>query len=165
MRKKAWYVLYTRSKWEKKCAESIKENGYEVYLPLIKTLKQWSDRKKMIEIPLISGYLFVKIYNKDSYKILDTLGIVGFVKFGGNPALIRDSQINALKKAINNNLIIESINKTFEKGQKVKIISGPMKGAEGEYVTKAHKTNFIINMSNIGYSLKIEINAQDVMEL
>ena len=56
-----WYAIYTKSRWEKKCAKTMQADGYTIYLPLIKTLKQWSDRKKMVEIPLIPGYIFVNV--------------------------------------------------------------------------------------------------------
>jgi transcription antitermination factor NusG len=67
--------------------------------------------------------------------------------------------------AITKNIPIELIAKSLKKGQKVKILSGPMKGAEGEYVELRHKTNFIINLNQIGFSLKLEINASEVVKI
>ena len=165
MIEKTWYAIYTRSRWEKKSAKLMEDSGYMVYLPLVKTLKQWSDRKKRVEIPLISGYVFVKVSEGDYYKILETPGVVCYVTFEGKAAPIRDSQIDAMRNAIEGNLKVEAVDDILETGQKVKIISGPMKGAEGEYVKIAHKTNFIINLSSIGFSLKVEINADDVVKV
>ena len=165
MIEKTWYAIYTRSRWEKKSAKLMEDSGYMVYLPLVKTLKQWSDRKKRVEIPLISGYVFVKVSEGDYYKILETPGVVCYVTFEGKAAPIRDSQIDAMRNAIEGNLKIEAVDDILETGQKVKIISGPMKGSEGEYVKIAHKTNFIINLSSIGFSLKVEINADDVVKV
>lgn len=162
---KIWYALYTRSRWEKRCAELIKANGYQVYLPLIKTLRQWSDRKKKVEIPLISGYVFVNISESEYYKILETPGIVCYVTFEGKAAPIRSSQIEAIKMAIDGGLKMEHTNKYLSPGQKVKIISGPMKNMEGEYEETVNKSNFIINLNNIGFSLKVEINALDVINI
>jgi transcription antitermination factor NusG len=160
-----WYAIYTRSRSEKKTAELMKQCGYQVYLPLIKTLRQWSDRKKWVEIPLISSYIFVNVSLREYYAILDTPGVVCYVTFEGKAAPIRNSDIEALKMAINKNIPIKLIAKPLKKGQKVKIIDGPMKGAEGEYVESRHKTNFIINLSQIGFSLKLEINANDVVKI
>lgn len=165
MVKKTWYALYVRSRWEKKSAQWMTERGYTVYLPLVKTLKQWSDRKKKVEIPLISSYVFIKVSEKEYYKILETPGVVSYVTFEGKAAPIRDSQIDMMRNAIEGNLCIEAVGTALEKGQRVKVISGPMKGAEGEFVKVAHKTNFIINMNSIGFSLKVELNADDVVKL
>lgn len=165
MLKKTWYALYVRSRWEKKCAQQIEENGYTVYLPLIKTLRQWSDRKKMVEIPLISSYVFVNVNEKEYYNILETPGVVSYVTFEGKAAPIRESQIDIMRNAIEGNLKIEAVDRILKSGQKVKIISGPLKGNEGEYIETAHKSNFIISLSNIGFSLTVEINADDVIKL
>lgn len=164
MQNKTWYALYIRSRWEKKSAQLMQNSGYVVYLPLIKTLRQWSDRKKMVEIPLISSYVFVNVSEKEYYDILNTPGVVGYVTFEGKAAPIRDSQIEAMKSAIEGNLKVQAVDKV-KVGQKVRIISGPLKGAEGEFVELVHKTNFIINLNNIGFSLAVEINAEDVVKL
>jgi transcription antitermination factor NusG len=165
MEKRNWYAIYTRSRSEKKTAEAMQNNGYHVYLPLIKTLRQWSDRKKWVEIPLISSYIFVNVTEREYYAILDTPGVVCYVTFEGKAAPIRNSDIEALKMAINKNIPIELIAKPLKKGQKVKIIAGPMKGAEGEYVSTNHKTNFIINIRQIGFLLKVEIHDNHVVKI
>ena len=59
-----WYAIYTRAKAEKKVYEQLERSGYEVYLPLTTTIKQWSDRKKKIKTPLISSYVFIKTEEK-----------------------------------------------------------------------------------------------------
>lgn len=140
-------------------------NGYQVYLPLVKTLRQWSDRKKWVEVPLISSYVFVNISKCEYYNILNTPGVICYVTFEGKAAKIHDSQMEALRIAVEGNMPIELFTEKQKAGQKVKIIAGPMKGAEGEYVATKHKTNLIINMSQIGFSLKVEIHANHVVKI
>jgi len=165
MELKKWYAIYTRSRAEKKVAELMQINGYTAYVPLIKTLRQWSDRKKMVEIPLISSYVFVYVSEREYYKILSTPGAVAYVTFEGKAAPIPAPQIEAMRIAIQGNIPIELTHESMKVGEKVKVIAGLMKGAEGEYVETKHKCNFIINMSNIGFVLKLEIHASDVIKL
>jgi transcription antitermination factor NusG len=160
-----WYAIYTRSRQEKKVAELMKKNGYTVYLPLIKTMRQWSDRKQKVEIPLISLYVFVQVTERDYYSILNTPGAVKYVTFDGKAAPIPENQILAMKMAVDNNLKIEITNETIEPGELVKVVSGPIKGAEGELIRAVHKRNFLIRLHNIGFSLILEVNAGDVIKL
>jgi len=165
MEKSIWYAVYTRSRREKKVAELLINDGYQAYLPLVKTLRQWSDRKKMVEVPLISLYVFVNVSEREYYNVLNTPGVVRYVTFEGKAAPIRNSEIEAMKMAIEGNLNVTLTQESIDLGQKVKIIAGPMRGAEGEYVETKHKSNFIINLNNIGFTLKVEVNALDVVKL
>jgi transcriptional antiterminator RfaH len=160
-----WYAVYTRSRQEKKVAGWMQKNGYTVYLPLIKTMRQWSDRKQKVEIPLISSYVFVHVGERDYYSILNTPGAVGYVTFEGKAAPIPEKQITAMKTAIDCNVDIEVTTDTIEPGEMVKVIAGPLKGTEGEMIGTVHKRNFLIRLSNIGFSLKAEVNAADVVKI
>ena len=84
-----WYVVKTRSRAEEKVAQRIDSKGLNVYLPLQKTIRQWSDRKKTVEVPLISSYIFVHMEEKDLYKTLPIQGTVNVLKHLGKPAKIR----------------------------------------------------------------------------
>ena len=85
MVKKHWYAVYVRSRNEKKVYELIKEKDIETYLPLVKTLRQWSDRKKMVEVPLFNSYVFVYVDLLEHFKVRQVPGIVNFVCFEGKP--------------------------------------------------------------------------------
>src|ERR1700749_5016142 len=92
-----WYPVYTHAKAEKKAAQSLEGKGIETYLPLRRQLKQWSDRKKWVEEPLIKSYLFVRIAEHDQTEVLMTRGIARFIYFGGKIASMPASQIDNLK--------------------------------------------------------------------
>jgi transcriptional antiterminator RfaH len=165
MNGRRWYAVYTRSRTEKKVIEQMDANGYEAYLPLVKTIRQWSDRKKKVEVPLISCYVFVHVSEAEYYKILSTPGVVRYVTFEGKAAPIPDLQIDTMKKAIEGNLNIEATTKKITPGQMVKIIFGPLNGMEGELLKWNNKHNLIIRLNNIGYTLKVKINAGDIVKL
>ncbi len=141
------------------------QHGFDVYLPLVKTIRQWSDRKKKVEIPLIPGYVFVQVNEKEYYQVVNTPGVVRYVTFEGKAAPIPEKQILLIKQSIEGNLMIEPSQEKFEPGEKVKIISGPLNGFEGELLTINRKSNLIIRLDAIGYTLKIEISQAQVIKL
>lgn len=165
MEQQTWYAIYTKSRTEIRVAEQMKGNGFTVYLPMVKTLRQWSDRKKKVEIPLIRSYVFVKVSEREYYDILNTPGVVRYVTFDGKAAPIPEKQILALQMAVANEADIEISTEPMAPGQPVKIISGPLKGAEGEYIFGKGKRNFVIRLNQIGYALKVEVHANDVIKL
>ena len=91
-----WYAVYTRSRSEKSLMELLKEKGIEAYVPLRKVIHQWSDRKRLVEEPLIRSYCFVKVSNKDYYEVLNTQGAVRYIWFSGKAASIPERQIDTL---------------------------------------------------------------------
>lgn len=141
------------------------QHGFDVYLPLVKTIRQWSDRKKKVELPLIPGYVFVKVNEKEYYQVVNSPGVVRYVTFEGKAAPIPEKQILLIKQSIEGNLMVEPSQEKFEPGEKVKIISGPLNGFEGELLNINHKSNLIIRFDAIGYTLKIEVNPAYVIKL
>ena len=91
-----WYAVYTRSRFEKKAAERLAEQGIEAYVPLQRVMRQWSDRRKPVLEPAFRSYVFVRINHLHYYKVLDTPGIVRYVFFDGKPAVVRDEEIETL---------------------------------------------------------------------
>ncbi|MEA3296034.1 MAG: UpxY family transcription antiterminator, partial [Patescibacteria group bacterium] len=125
-----WYAVYTRSRFEKKVNEKLIEKDIEVFLPLQKTVRQWSDRKKTVEIPLIRSYVFVKINFNDYLKVLDTYGVVRFMTYirNSNPAPIPREQINNLRILTKTDSDIEVTCEKLNPGDKIKVTSGLLNG-------------------------------------
>jgi len=98
-----WYVLYTKSRNEKKVANLLTAKGIEVYSPLQEVIKQWSDRKKKVQEPVFRSYVFVhlKNYETDSVTVLMTPGAVRFLWWLGKPGLVRDDEIQLIKDFLN----------------------------------------------------------------
>lgn len=155
---KKWYAVYTKSRKEKVTAERLKEQNIEVYLPLYKTLRQWSDRKKMVEIPLIHSYIFVRTSLSEYFTILNTEGVVTFVKFESNPAPIPDYQIDNLKILLQTDTSWEISCEEFSLGEQVKVNSGPLKGLLGYVVEYKKKKKVLINIESINQNIIFAIN-------
>lgn len=102
-----WYAVYTKPRWEKKVASLLEAKGIEFYCPLNKVVKQWSDRKKTVLEPLFRSYVFVQVEEKQKWELMNMNGILNYVHYMGQPARIRDSEIETVKKFLNE---FESVN-------------------------------------------------------
>lgn len=94
---KQWYVIYTRPRWEKKVDRLLKQQDIESYCPVRKVISQWADRKKEVELPLFSSYVFVRITQREEYRVRQTLGVLNFIYYMAKPAIIRDTVIEKIK--------------------------------------------------------------------
>lgn len=150
-----WYPVYTRSRAEKKAYDELTRKGIQAYLPLRKTLKQWSDRKKIIDEPLIKSYLFVYISTKEYAEVLMTNGIARFLYFSGKIAAMPDQQIENLKLLLATDDQLEIHEYDIQPGQRVRIKAGPFKDMIAEMVSLHNKQRIILRLENIGYSIEI----------
>jgi transcription antitermination factor NusG len=155
-----WYAVYTKPRNEKKLADRLNEQGIEAYLPMRKTLKQWSDRKKMVSEPLISSYVFVNIFQKDYFEVLNTPGAVRYIWFSGKPAVIPSNQIQALKLILSQDLEVDCVSGTLPKGTRVKVVSGPLKELTGELLNYAGKHRVVIRLEHLEKALLLTISPQ-----
>ena len=156
-----WFALKTRSRHEKKVELQLKRKGIECFLPVYESIRYWSDRKKKVELPLFSCYLFVKITLKEKMNALQTDGAVHFIAFNNLPAAIPDAQINSLKKIIDNNLPIAHVN-DWEVGQKVEVKSGPLKGVQGKIQKIKNKSQLVIIIDALAQAVGVEIDEKEV---
>ena len=92
-----WFVIYTKSRQEKKVALELEKMGITVYCPMINQIRQWSDRKKKVEVPLISSYVFVQLKERDREAVFEVPGIVRYVYWLEKPAIVRDEEIAVMK--------------------------------------------------------------------
>jgi len=150
-----WYPVYTRSRAEKKAHDELIRKGIVSYLPLRKTLKQWSDRKKIVEEPLIKSYLFVYISSKEYTEVLMTNGIARFIYFSGKIAAMPDQQIDHLKLLLATEEELSVFDYEIKPGEKVLIKAGPFKDMIAELVSVHHKKRIILRLDNIGYAIEI----------
>ena len=151
-----WYPIYTRSRAEKKTAAELTRKNITCYLPLQKTLKQWSDRKKIVEEPLLQSYLFVYISAKEYAEVLMTSGVARFIYFSGKIAAMPDQQIKELKLLLATATELEVISHDVLPGQKVLIKAGPFQGILAELVTIKNKNSLILRLQTLGYAINIK---------
>ena len=163
--KSFWNVIYTRSRAEKKVNQLLNEQGIITFLPLIKEVRQWSDRKRKVEVPLINSYVFVKADKNNYLKILETPGVVKFIKFINKNAVISEQEINNLKIIISNNIAdFNIIHNDFSKGEKIEIKSGNFKGLTG-IIDSQKKDALVVRITELNISLLIEISKINVIKI
>lgn len=158
--RKNWLIIYVRPRWEKKVDRLLQEQGIETFCPLITTENQWADRKKQVSVPLFTGYVFVRIDDRDLTKVRYTLGVLNYIYFMGKPAVVRDIEIEKLKEMLEmyNDLEIVNLN-TLAPGDRVRIRSGLFSNQEGEIIKVEGKT-VLMSFDHIDCALvtRIEIN-------
>ena len=154
-----WYPVYTHPRAEKKAHRVLSDKGVEVYLPLRRQLKQWSDRKKWIEEPLIKSYLFVHITEKQQTEVLMTKGISRFIYFGGKITPMPDRQIDDLKLLMSSAIELEITEENLLPGEKVILKAGPLKGMTGEIISYRSQKQLILRLENLGCSVIIHVSA------
>jgi transcription antitermination factor NusG len=163
---KKWHVITTRSRTEKKVYASLQSKNIECFLPLQKKLRHWKDRKKWVEMPVISGYCFVKINKLEMENVLNTQHIVNFIRFEGKPASISSIQMEFLKKMLSqSDFEVEVSKENFKPGKKVEIIDGPMAGIQGELISCRGKDKFILRIQQIKTTYLVEISAEKIVGL
>lgn len=152
-----WYAVYTKPRAEKLVFSRLVEEGVEAFLPLQKTFRKWSDRKKLVEKPLLSSYIFVKVVPVDFPKVYKTIGVVKFVVFEGKPASIPQKQIDNLRLLINSDAEIEVTSVKFEKGDNVEVVNGSMVGLTGELIKVGGKKRVIVRIDRLDQNIVLTI--------
>jgi transcription antitermination factor NusG len=128
------------------------------YLPLYTTLRQWSDRKKKVILPLFSCYVFVNIKSKDYYRVLNIPGVIRYITFEGKAVTIPEQQIRTVMKLLEYRIEVEEFPDVFHKGANVEIISGPLSGVCGELIEFAGKKRVVIRFESIRKSIVIFVS-------
>ena len=155
-----WYALYTKARAEKKVYEELRQKGLEAYLPLRKELRQWSDRKKWVEMPIINSYIFVHLQMADYRRVFESQGVVSYVSRKGKAVIIPGREIEAMRRAVASNLSFNVETSTIRKGQTITIASGPLKGITGEVVEIQGARKLYLRISHIGYSLVVNLDEE-----
>lgn len=156
---KNWHALYVASRQEKKVLEKLQKKNIEAYLPILKTMRQWSDRKKWVEMPLLSGYIFIKIDVTQNDKALQTPGVVNFVRAEGKIAKVRDVEIERLKQLIElgYQMEVNSTKRSYKEGDKIKITSGALKNIEGFVIQNKEGRYIDVLLESIGQSIRVKL--------
>jgi transcriptional antiterminator RfaH len=154
---KNWFAVYTRSNYEKKVYALLEKQSIETYLPIQKSLRQWSDRKRWVEEPLIRSYIFVKISEKQYFQVLNTPGVVCFVTFSGKAAVIPPAQIEILRRLLTTDITLEVSTEALRPGDTVEIIAGKLLGITGELIEHKGNKKVVIRIEQTGHSLLLTI--------
>lgn len=144
-----WHAVYTKPRHEKKALERLSINGFEVFCPMINTVKKWSDRKKKVSIPLIPSNIFIKVDEKNRTKVLTDPSILNFVYWLGKPAIIRDYEIERLKGLISKEKMQEFEIRKLKIGEKISVSKGYLKD-ENATIKKVNNNYVHVELSELG---------------
>ncbi|SDJ59909.1 Transcription antitermination factor NusG [Pedobacter sp. ok626] len=158
-----WLVVYTRPRWEKKVDKLLKEQDIKSYCPIKQVTNQWADRKKIVDLPLFSGYVFVWVSEREEYKVRATLGVLNFIYYMGKPAVIRDNVIENIEHLLSTHSDYEVINsQEINHGDRIRIKSGIFYNQEGT-VIKVHGKTVLMVFDHLNCALVSNVPLADVM--
>lgn len=161
-----WHAIYTRSRAEKRLYQELHSRNIECYLPLQKELRQWSDRTKWVEEPLLRSYLFVKVSEREYYDVINSSFAVGYVTFGGKAVPIPEQQIEALRIFLENaNRKVDLCPANLEKGECVEVVGGPLKGIQGEIIQIRGKNRIVIRFDSLGTCVYTDISMDKIKQV
>src|SRR5215831_9980503 len=147
-----WYAIYTRPRWEKKVNQLLLEKGVESYCPLNKIRRKWSDRLKVVEEPLFKSYVFVKVQDGERSMVRTTNGVINFVYWDKKPAVIKEKEINAIKRFLDEHENVQVQQVDIKLNQRVKVIAGSLMDQEGKVIDVRHKM-VKVAIDSLGYIL------------
>lgn len=152
-----WFVLYTKHLAERKVAERLRNAGIECYLPMYTTVRQWSDRKKKIEKPLINSVVFVKTSERRLNDVYFIQGVNGVLKYLGRPALVQEHEIQNLRILLQEVHVNELDQVTISAGDLVEVVRGPFIGLLANAVQMQNSMRLIIEIKNMGIGFTVNV--------
>jgi transcription antitermination factor NusG len=156
-----WFVFYTKSRHEMKVSSYLQRKGYEVFLPVQRVLRQWSDRKKWVVTPLFRSYIFVNDTESKIQDILQVPGIAWNVRYNKKPAYLREQEIETIKRFLATGLFIETnVDPAFQLGDEAEVLDGPLKGIRGKIIDTPSGERFSVTLEVLGNSMIIRLDAR-----
>jgi transcription antitermination factor NusG len=152
-----WLAVYTKPRWEKKVNKLLQEKGVESYCPLNKIRRKWSDRIKTVEEPLFKSYVFVKVNELDRTSVRMTNGVINFVYWDGKPAVIKEKEINAIRRFLDEYENVEVRPMDLSINQRVLVTGGPLMDQEGKIIALRTKIAKVA-IDSLGYILIAHID-------
>jgi len=141
-----WFALCVKSRHEKSAAGQLESRGFESFAPLYRATHQWTDRTKILQLPLFPGYVFCRFRPISLPLVLDTRGVFDVVRYGSNLAAIDDCEIEALQNVVRSGLNAEPA-PYFLTGETVFIDRGPLAGLQGTVLQNRDKGGTRLNLS------------------
>ncbi len=160
--RKRWLVLFTRPRYEKKIDQQLRDLSIISFLPLREELRSWSDRKKLVQLPLFSGYLFVKVNERERIAALEIEGTLRYVSFSGVIAEVSEETIENLKIAATRPADLRIEEAGLKLGQNVRVRHGPLAGMRGRLIEFRGNTRVAITVEAINQVVSVEVPLADL---
>jgi transcription antitermination factor NusG len=158
---KKWYAVYTKPRWEKKVHRLLEEKGVECYCPLNKVHRKWSDRIKIVEEPLFKSYVFVRVNEEEKTPVRMVNGVVNFVYWLGKPAVIKDKEIQTIRKFMNDYEDVEVRQVNIQPDTQVVVKQGVLMGKRGT-VKRVLRKKVEVLIESIGFTLTAYIEKSKI---
>jgi transcription antitermination factor NusG len=160
----SWYAVYTKPRWEKKVFLLMSEGGYEAYCPMNRTRKKWSDRMKWVEEPLFKSYIFVRLAEEELTKARMFNGVVNFVYWLGKPAVIKDKEIEIIRKFLNEYKEVQVIRLDLKKDEQIIIQRGAFMNKAAR-VVKVFNNKVQVIIESLDYALVAVVDKSNLSHI
>ncbi|MFL6446642.1 MAG: UpxY family transcription antiterminator [Bryobacteraceae bacterium] len=159
-----WYALRVRPRWEKLVTTAISGKDYEVFLPVYRKTREWSDRSKVLDCPLFPGYVFWRGNLSRQPRLVSTPGVIGILNFGGIPAVISEGEIDGLRVAISSGALVEPWQYVRE-GERVRVYKGSLSGLEGILIRTKRDCRVVLSVESLYRSVAVEVDRDSIAPL
>jgi transcription antitermination factor NusG len=159
-----WYALTVKHQHERAIEAALQQKGFEAFAPMYRSQRKWSDRKKEIELPLFSGYVFCRFAHETKARVLSTPAIARVVDFGGVPAAIPAAEIEAVRAIVNSALAVRPW-PHLKPGDRVRVERGPLRGIEGTLVREKDALELIVSVQLLQRAVAVQVDAASVVPL
>jgi transcription antitermination factor NusG len=156
-----WYAISVRSRYEKLVAQHLEQRGVNCFLPVYRSVRRWKDRRKILDMALFPGYVFVNMDGRDRLDVLTAPGVLRFVTFQGQLTAVPDGEIRALQSTVSAGLKARPHPYLLD-GRKVRVTSGPLAGVEGIIVRLKERFRLVLSIELLMRSVMIELDEGDV---
>ncbi|MFK7979542.1 MAG: UpxY family transcription antiterminator [Saprospiraceae bacterium] len=161
-----WFAVYTKYKREKTIEKDLTRQGIQAYLPIQHLTRIYASKKKKVQMPLISCYIFVKITKAEYLSVLQTESVVNFVRIAKNLISIPEREIEIMRKVVGEGIpVMAEPSSAFRKGDQVEIIGGNLTGLSGVLIDNHGAKEVIIDLESMGYSLRMTLEAKFLRKL
>src|ERR1700691_1581156 len=157
-----WYALRVRPNYEKPVAAALRGKGFQEFLPLIRSKRQWSDRVKIMDLPLFPGYLFCRLNLEERLPLLTTPGFLYLVGVGKNPEPVDETEIAGIQAVLRSGLTVTPW-PNLVVGQKVRLKHGPLRGLEGVLTRIANRHRIYVSVTLLKRSISVEVDPEWVL--
>jgi transcription antitermination factor NusG len=159
----SWFALQTRYRYEERIASELKAKGFESYLPTLREVHQWKDRKKVMDVPAFGGYLFARfepsLHNR--VRVLETAGVVKLLGNHGRPEPVPEGEIESLRLALESGAECDR-HPCVEIGNPVKVRRGMLAGVQGRIVRIANRVKILVNVTSVSQAIAVEVHVDDI---
>lgn len=153
-----WYVVYTNPNTEKRIYTELGRRAIKAFLPTKKVERQWKDRKKKLDVPLFPNYVFVNVAPDEMWTVLMVNGVVKFVSFNGSPAVVRDTEIELVKKVLAGASVVSGEEVALQ-GETVRVMQGPLSGLTGRVLNSKGVTRLCLELETVNQIISVDIDA------